>query len=103
MARRPRQDLLGSWHDVINRGLANRPLFENREDIQLVLSRLAREVRRERISLAIASALSSSQRRLRVHHSLAEEDSAHARRAGEIGAAALAAFHPAFETADASG
>jgi len=51
MARRPRQDHPGSWHHVINRGLAKRPLFENREDIRFFLSRLAREVRRERIEV----------------------------------------------------
>jgi len=51
MARHSRQDLPGSWHHVINRGLAKRPLFEDRDDIRFFLSRLAREVRRGRIEL----------------------------------------------------
>ncbi len=41
MARRDRQDQPGSWHHVINRGIARRPLFEGREDIRYFLSRLA--------------------------------------------------------------
>jgi len=48
----------------------------------------------EQISLAIGSALSSSQRRYRLHHRLLEEDPIYAQRASEIGAAALAACHP---------
>lgn len=51
MARRSRQDQPGSWHHVINRGLAKRPLFEDRVDIRYFLSRLAREVRRGRIEV----------------------------------------------------
>lgn len=51
MARRSRQDTPGSWHHVMNRGIARRPLFENREDVRYFLSRLAREVRRGRIEL----------------------------------------------------
>lgn len=51
MARRSRHDHSGSWHHVINRGLAKRPLFEDRVDIRFFLSRLAREVRRGRLEL----------------------------------------------------
>lgn len=51
MARLSRQDKPGSWHHVINRGLAKRPLFEDREDIRFFLSRLACEVRRGRIEV----------------------------------------------------
>jgi REP element-mobilizing transposase RayT len=51
MARRFRQDLPASWQHVINRGLAKRPLFEDRIDIRFFLSRLAREVRRGRLEL----------------------------------------------------
>ena len=51
MARRPRQDHPDSGHHVINRGLAKRPLFEDREDIRFFLSRLAHEVRRGRIEV----------------------------------------------------
>lgn len=51
MARRDRQDYPGSWHHVINRGIARRPLFEGRADIRYFLSRLAREVRRGRLEI----------------------------------------------------
>lgn len=51
MARDSRQDEPGSWHHVINRGIAKRPLFEDRTDIRFFLSRLAREVRRGRLEI----------------------------------------------------
>ncbi len=51
MARLPRGDSPDSWHHVINRGLAKRPLFETRADIRYFLSRLAREVRAGRIEV----------------------------------------------------
>lgn len=51
MARRTRGDAPGSWHHVVNRGLAKRPLFEDRIDVRFFLSRLAREVRRGRIEI----------------------------------------------------
>jgi len=51
MARRNRRDTPDSWHHVINRGIARRPLFEDRQDIRYFLSRLAREVRRGRIEI----------------------------------------------------
>ncbi len=41
----------GSWHHVVNRGIAKRPLFEERGDIRYFLSCLAREVRRGRIEV----------------------------------------------------
>jgi len=51
MARHPRKDNPGSWHHVINRGIARRPMFEDRVDVRYFLSRLAREVRRGRLEL----------------------------------------------------
>ncbi len=51
MAQRARHDEPGSWHHVLNRGLAKRPLFEDRVDVRYFLSRLAREVRRGRLEL----------------------------------------------------
>lgn len=45
MVRNPRFDLPGTWHHVINRGIAKRTLFEGADDIRFFLSRLAREVR----------------------------------------------------------
>jgi REP element-mobilizing transposase RayT len=46
MARRPRKDEPGSWHHVINRGIARRTLFERRDDVRFFLARIAGEVRR---------------------------------------------------------
>lgn len=51
MSRRARDDLPGSWHHVINRAIARRPLFEDRHDVRYFLSRLAREVRRGRLEV----------------------------------------------------
>lgn len=51
MARNSRHDFPGSWHHVINRGLAKRPLFEGKADVRYFLSRLAREVRRGRLEV----------------------------------------------------
>lgn len=51
MARLNRCDEPGSWHHVVNRGIAKRTLFEDREDIRYFLSRLAREVRRGRLEI----------------------------------------------------
>jgi REP element-mobilizing transposase RayT len=51
MTRRNREDASGTWHHVVNRGIARRPLFESREDIRYFLSRLAREVRRGRVEV----------------------------------------------------
>lgn len=51
MARRSREDVPGSWHHVVNRGIAKRPLFERREDMRFFLARLVRQVRRGRIEV----------------------------------------------------
>jgi REP element-mobilizing transposase RayT len=59
MGRRPRQDRPGSWHHVVNRGIAKRPLFESKSDIRFFLSRLAREVRRGRIEIHAYSILTT--------------------------------------------
>jgi len=59
MVRRAREDRPGSWHHVINRGIAKRPLFENRDDIRYFLSRIAREVRARRIEVHAFSVLTS--------------------------------------------
>jgi REP element-mobilizing transposase RayT len=45
MPRIPRFDAAGSWHHVMNRGIARRTLFENQLDIRTFLSRLALRVR----------------------------------------------------------
>jgi REP element-mobilizing transposase RayT len=59
MARRPREDGPDSWHHVINRGIAKRPLFEDEHDVRYFLSRLAREVRRGRLELHAWSILTT--------------------------------------------
>lgn len=51
MARRPRGDVPGSWHHVVNRAIAKRPYFEARSDMRYFLSRLAAEVRSGRIEV----------------------------------------------------
>lgn len=51
MTRPPRCDFPGSWHHVMNRGLAHRPVFEVREDIRFFLSRIAQAVRRGEIEI----------------------------------------------------
>ena len=51
MARRNRRDRPGSWHHVVNRGIAKRPLFEDKSDVRYFLSRLALEVRRGRLEI----------------------------------------------------
>ncbi len=51
MARRPRHDRPGSWHHVMNRGVAKRPLFEDLTDARFFLARLADQVRRGRIEV----------------------------------------------------
>jgi REP element-mobilizing transposase RayT len=45
MPRLLRNDTVGAWHHVMNRGLARRTLFENDRDIRYFLSRLALAVR----------------------------------------------------------
>lgn len=51
MARQPRRDGPDTWHHVINRGIAKRPLFETRDDIRFFLARLARQIRLNRIEV----------------------------------------------------
>ncbi|MGK0219975.1 MAG: REP element-mobilizing transposase RayT, partial [Planctomycetota bacterium] len=51
MGQRYRGDEPGMWHHVINRGIAKRPLFEDKIDVRFFLSRLAKEVRRGRIEV----------------------------------------------------
>jgi REP element-mobilizing transposase RayT len=46
-----RRDEPGAWHHVMNRGIARRVVFENREDIRYFLSRIARAVRRGDLEL----------------------------------------------------
>jgi REP element-mobilizing transposase RayT len=45
LARHARYDAPGSWHHVMNRGIAKRTLFENELDIRTFLARLALAVR----------------------------------------------------------
>ena len=45
MPRPPRVDPPGSWHHVMNRGLAHRPIFEGESDMRFFLARLALAVR----------------------------------------------------------
>jgi len=51
MARRSREDEPGSWHHVINRGLAKRALFETPADARFFLARLVRQVRIGRVEV----------------------------------------------------
>ncbi len=51
MARLSRRDSPDTWHHVINRGIAKRPLFETRDDIRFFLARLARQIRINRIEV----------------------------------------------------
>ena len=46
MPRLPRNDHPGSWHHVMNRGIARRTTFESRADVRMFLALLALEVRR---------------------------------------------------------
>jgi REP element-mobilizing transposase RayT len=54
-----RCDSPGSWHHVMNRGLARRPVFENRADIRFFLSRLAHAVRRGELEVHAYSVLAT--------------------------------------------
>ena len=51
MARNPRYDERGSWHYVMNRGIARRTVFERRADVRYFLSRIARAVRRGELEI----------------------------------------------------
>lgn len=46
MTRRPRCDAPGSWHHVVNRGLARRTVFEDRAGVRYFLAQLARVARK---------------------------------------------------------
>jgi REP element-mobilizing transposase RayT len=59
MGRRPRADGPGTWHHVINRGIARRPLFETRSDARFFLARLVRQVRRGRVEVHAYSLLTT--------------------------------------------
>jgi REP element-mobilizing transposase RayT len=51
MARIPREDQPDTWYHIINRGIAKRALFETDDEARFFLSRLARQVRAERIEI----------------------------------------------------
>lgn len=51
MPRRPRNDAPDTYHHVMNRGIAKRPIFENDRDRRFFLALLAAEVRLGRIEL----------------------------------------------------
>jgi len=51
MPRLPRCDRPGRWFHIFNRGLAHRPVFENREDVRYFLACLAWAVRRGEIEV----------------------------------------------------
>lgn len=51
MARRSRRDNPDTWHHVMNRGVARRPIFENDLDRRFFLSLLAQEVRAGRLEI----------------------------------------------------
>jgi REP element-mobilizing transposase RayT len=59
MPRLPRFDRPGTWHHVMNRGLARRTVFETRADIRMFLALLAREVRRKTIEVHAFSVLTT--------------------------------------------
>ncbi|TDJ67468.1 MAG: hypothetical protein E2O39_14735 [Planctomycetota bacterium] len=51
MAVRSRQDSPSTWHHVVQRAIARRPLFEDRVDIRFFLSRPVREVHEGRLEI----------------------------------------------------
>ena len=51
MGRLPRRDYPGAWHHVLNRGLAQRSIFEHVQDIRFFMSLLARMVRQGSLEL----------------------------------------------------
>jgi len=51
MARRLRTDPPGSWHHVVNRGIARRSVFEERRDVRYFLAGIARSVRRGQLEV----------------------------------------------------
>lgn len=54
-----RGDAPGTWHHVMNRGLARRVVFQGRDDIRYFLSRIARVVRRGELGLHAYSILAT--------------------------------------------
>ncbi len=59
MSHRARQDVPGSWHHVMNRGIARRTTFETRRDMRFFLSRLAWAVRRYEVEIHAYSLLTT--------------------------------------------
>ncbi|MBN2492893.1 MAG: transposase [Planctomycetes bacterium] len=57
MANPPRVDEPGSWHHVMNRGVARRTIFETHADMRFLFSRIAREARKARIEVHAYSVL----------------------------------------------
>ncbi len=51
MGRKPRDDHPGTWHHVYNRGIAQRPVFEDRRDYRAFRALLAQQVRAGRIEV----------------------------------------------------
>jgi hypothetical protein len=55
----PRGDSPGTWHHVLDRGLARRPIFETREDVRRLLALLACQARRGTIEVHSYSILTT--------------------------------------------
>ncbi|MFT5287531.1 MAG: REP element-mobilizing transposase RayT [Planctomycetota bacterium] len=59
MTRKSRRDVPGAWHHVINRGLARRTVFENRECMRYFQSRIAHSVRRKELEIHVLTILTT--------------------------------------------
>lgn len=59
MAQRNRDDHPGSWHHVMNRGIARRTVFENEQDVRAFLTALACEIRRGDIQVHAYSVMAT--------------------------------------------
>ncbi len=59
MARTPRYDTPGSWHHIMNRGIARRPVFERQADVRKLLAEIAWSVRRGELELHAYSLLTT--------------------------------------------
>lgn len=66
MGQRRRRDEPGSYHHVVNRGIARRPLFESRAEGRYFLAQLARQVRSGQIEV-VAYSLMTTHFHLLVH------------------------------------
>jgi REP element-mobilizing transposase RayT len=55
----PRDDAVGTWHHVMNRGIARRTVFECSDDIRFFLSRIAHTVRRKEIEVHVYSIMAT--------------------------------------------